>query len=144
MTDKEFSEMFKVGDFVVHHNKVCSVESFGLTKTFSTEADGYVLQPLLNKFFKDRKWIIQKRDVQTYKFCNDSWTSPSVATDAFLLEELADSLNISVDFGEKDDEGFCVVSDEAVCIFMGEDSMYLTPKNAIEVRDIINRFVGEK
>lgn len=129
--DKQFKDLYKVGDFVVCHNMICIVTSYAdkMEKWwFGTPAPGYTLTPILNANFLDKVFIIHE----------DDHTFP--ASEEFLLESMTNLVETSLEIGDID----VYISDTN--IMLGQDDGYIdiSPEQALKLRDIIDVYVEDK
>jgi hypothetical protein len=128
--DKQFKDLYKVGDFVVCHNMICIVTSYAdkMEKwMFDTPAPGYKLASILNVNFLDRVFIIHEDDLSF------------PASEEFLLESMTSLVETSLEIDDIDVH----ISDTN--IMLGQDDGYIdiNPEQALKLRDIIDVYVEE-
>lgn len=143
----KFEDMFEIGDFVKYHNIICSVESFEKRKRYFLRRDVYsefcyVLKPLSGQSYlmDGREFEMYEEDIETYEWGDMTITSPSKVTEEQLIEEMARYIDTKEVIGETT----CIFDDNSVALLQDEGSIYLSPEEAIELKDLINKYVGEK
>jgi hypothetical protein len=128
--DKQFKDLYKVGDFVVYHNMICIITAYSdkMEKwTFDTPAPGYSLTPILNRFYLNKVFIIQEND-HFYP-----------TTDEFIIESMASLIETTLEIGDID----VCISDTNIMLCQDDGYMDISPEQALKLRDVIDDYIGE-
>ena len=133
----EFKDKFKIGDIIrrgghVRAGQLMIVEELRepLGVDWVQGADEYVYT-CTDLFYKPQKWSAYEGGDFT------------LATDEDIIAELSRRLNTYVDIESDFGTIEVDINDEMLYVTLDEGSVLLDPKAAIQLRNIINKYVGE-
>ncbi len=128
--DKQFKDLYKVGDFVVYRNMICIVTAYSdrIKKwIFDEPSPGYQVMPILNSNYLEIVFVIQEVDYS------------SLVSEEFLLHGLSCLVETTLEIDDID----VYISDTNIMLCQDEGYMSISPEQALQLRDLIENYVQD-